>query len=228
MNFVNQENIIYKKIISSILVVALLNLLGCYSSNLVTVPEYKQVEEEEGKPDEIYVKTEDYREYHFPDSDFYIENDTLYGKAKLLYGEEGLPFEGKIALGEIESIQFERYYKPKILSVYEFQKFEAVSDKPDEIYLTKYDSTRYHFMKNDYYMVNDTLFGKGKIIIDGGQQLHRENQLDRKLALSEIESIEVKNLDTVSTTFYAVLLMIVIAGVFVFVYNELQVPEMPF
>ena len=37
-----------KKLISSILVVALLNLVGCYSFEPITVTEYKQVEEKEG------------------------------------------------------------------------------------------------------------------------------------------------------------------------------------
>ncbi len=93
----------YKKLISSILVVALLNLLGCYSSELVNVTEYKQIEEED-KSDDIRVITI-YSEYYL--SDFYIENDTLYAKGKeILYNKEK-PFDGKIALSDIESIQFE-------------------------------------------------------------------------------------------------------------------------
>ena len=96
----------YKKLITSILVVALLNLLGCYSSELVNVTEYKQIEE--GKiSDDIRVITKDSLEYHFTESDVYVENDTLYGKGKeILYNKEK-PFDGKIALSDIESIQFE-------------------------------------------------------------------------------------------------------------------------
>jgi len=182
-----------KKFISSILVVALLNLFGCYSSEFVTVAEYKQMEEED-KPDEIYVKTKDYREYHFSDSNFYIENDTLYGRAILMLGAEGLPFEGEFAFSEIETIQTKNY---GYMTVSIYQKIEAESGRPDEIFLTKYDNTRYHFMKNDYYTVNDTLFGKGKIIIDKEQQLDREKQLGRKIALSEIESIKIESLSDV-------------------------------
>ena len=93
----------YKKLISSILVFALLNLLGCYSSELVNVTEYKQIEEED-KPDNIRVITI-YSEYYL--SDFYIENDTLYAKGKeILYNKEK-PFDGKIALSDIESIEVE-------------------------------------------------------------------------------------------------------------------------
>ena len=97
----------YKKLITSILVVALLNLLGCYSFESVTGPEYKQVEEEEGKPDEIYVKTKDYQEYHFSDSNYYVFNDTLYGNEMLPLGAREKPLDRKIALSDISSIQFE-------------------------------------------------------------------------------------------------------------------------
>jgi len=77
--------------------------LGCYSSELVNVTEYKQIEEED-KSDDIRVITI-YSEYYL--SDFYIENDTLYAKGKeILYNKEK-PFDGKIALSDIESIQFE-------------------------------------------------------------------------------------------------------------------------
>ena len=99
------------KLISSLLVIALLNLVGCYSFESVTVPAYKQFVEEEGKPDEIYVKTKDIKEYHFSESNFNIENDTLYGKGKFLPIENEQPFEGNIALSEIESIRVETYDK---------------------------------------------------------------------------------------------------------------------
>ena len=91
----------HKKIISSILVVALLNLLGCYSSDLVTVTEYNQIKEED-KPNDIIVKTKDSKGYHFQESNFYIENDTLFGKVSPRERSIG----GKIAFREIASIQF--------------------------------------------------------------------------------------------------------------------------
>jgi len=205
----------YRNILISFLLVALINfLVGCYSFESVTVPEYKQVEEKEGKPNEIYVKTKDYREYHFSDSNFYIENDTLYGRAILLLGEEGLPYESEFAFSEIKTIQTENYGH---MTVSIFQRIEAESGKPDEIYLTKYDNTRYHFMKNDYYILNDTLFGKGKIIIDREEQLDREKQLDRKIALSEIESVMVEGLNEGYTALYVggIIVLIVIAAVLI-------------
>jgi len=96
------------KIPISFLLVAILNLLvGCYSYELITVPEYKQVEEEEGKQNEIFVITKDYQKYHFSDSNFYIENDTLYGKGEMIVSEKEILFEGELALSDIESIEIE-------------------------------------------------------------------------------------------------------------------------
>lgn len=103
----------YKKFISSILLIAFLNLLGCYSFKSVTIPEFKKVEEKENKPNEFYVKSKDSQEYHFSDSDFYIENDTLYGK-EILRIDNRPPYEEyqldrKIALSDIESIEIKSF-----------------------------------------------------------------------------------------------------------------------
>jgi len=181
----------YRKFFISFLLLALINLLaGCYSSETITVPEYNQIKEED-KPDEIRVITKDTQQYHFYDSGYYIHNDTLYGKVSV----KELYFEGKFAFWEIESIQFENFdwYKPSLISVTELKKIEVETGKPDEIYLTKLDSTRYHFMKDDYYIENDTLYGKGKLIIEKGAQL------DRSIALSNIQSIEVESINWLTT-----------------------------
>jgi len=98
-----------KKLISSILVVALLNLFGCYSVDYLTVPQYEQVERKDGKPEKIKVTTKDYEEYQFSNSNFYIQNDTLYGKGKLLIAVEQEPIERKIALSDIVTIEVESF-----------------------------------------------------------------------------------------------------------------------
>jgi hypothetical protein len=99
----------YKKLVSSILVVAFLNLLGCYTFQPVTVSEYKQVEEKEGKSHEIHVIMKYDQEYHFLDSNYTIENDTLYGTEilKTDYGNNQTRRQQvvrKIAVSEIKSI----------------------------------------------------------------------------------------------------------------------------
>ena len=82
-------------------------IAGCSSFHSVSVSEYKQVEEEEGKPIEIYVKTKTNLWYHFTNSNFYIENDTLYGKGELLLSDEEGMINTKIALSDIESMGVE-------------------------------------------------------------------------------------------------------------------------
>jgi hypothetical protein len=98
-----------KRIISSFLVVSLLNLFGCYSADILTVPQYNQVEESEGKPDEIKVTTKDYKEYQFLAPNFHIENDTLYGKGKLVSADNQESVVKKIAVAEIVSIEVEKF-----------------------------------------------------------------------------------------------------------------------
>ena len=93
----------YKNLISSILVVALLNLMGCYSSELVKKTEYEQIYKSE-KADNIRVITQDSKEYKYTESNFHIENDTLYGKLPL--GYIGKLYDENIALSDIESIHY--------------------------------------------------------------------------------------------------------------------------
>ena len=88
-----------KKVIASILVVALLNLLGCYSSELIKGPELEQT------TDDIQVKTKDGKEYQFSESNFYVVDDTLYGKV----GDSEQLLDRKIALSNIESIEVESF-----------------------------------------------------------------------------------------------------------------------
>ena len=208
----------YKKLISSILVFALLNLLGCYSSELVNVTEYKQIEEED-KPDNIRVITKDFQEYYFSESNFYVENDTLYGKEILYLSKEELPFEGRIAFEEIESIKLKvgtghNYYFINIATVSQYQDIEAERGKPDEVFLTKYDSTKYHFMKDNYFIENDTLYGKGKLLL-GGEEL-----LNRKIALSNIESIQFEYFNGATTALLVlgiVAVPFIVAGMIAFI-----------
>ena len=181
----------YKKVLISFLLIAFINFIaGCSSMHSVSISEYKQLEEDDGKQDEIYVTTKDGQEYYFAESNFYFENDTLYGKASF----KELPFEGKIAFGEIESIQLdvvgENITSPH--SVSEYQKIVAEDGKPDEIYLTKNDDKRYYFLKTDYYTENDTLYGKGKMLVD------REELINKIIALSDIESIQYEYLNVLT------------------------------
>jgi hypothetical protein len=69
----------YKKIFIGFLTVVLLNFnLGCYSYKIISVSELEEIEKE--IPTEIVLKTQEGKIYNFPDSSYYVENDTLYGR----------------------------------------------------------------------------------------------------------------------------------------------------
>ena len=69
----------YKKIFIGFLTVVLLNFsLGCYSYKIISVSELEEIEKE--IPNEIVLKTQEGKIYNFPDSSYYVENDTLYGR----------------------------------------------------------------------------------------------------------------------------------------------------
>ena len=57
----------------------------------------------------------------------------------------------------------------------------------------KNDFTKYHFIEPYYYIENDTLYGMGKLIS------FREQQLDIKIALSDIESIQSEYFNLANT-----------------------------
>jgi hypothetical protein len=191
-----------KKIFISFLLVAIFNLLlGCYSSKLVTVPEYNQIEEED-KPDEIRVITKDSQEYHFSESNFYVANDTLYEKDVIALSEKWIPFEGKFAFEEIEEIEF---YSKKNKWTYrfiisEYENYENEKGQPDEIILIKSDSAKYYFKKDDYFISNDTLYGNGKSLLAEGEEISITG-----IALSNIESIEFEYVSWPNRIFRGVL-----------------------
>jgi hypothetical protein len=99
----------YTKLISLILIISIINLIGCYSSEAVTLREYRKIEEEKGKPEKIYVLKGSNEEYHFAKSGYTIENDTLYGRGLKVVNHEKQPFEGKIPITDITSIELSEF-----------------------------------------------------------------------------------------------------------------------
>ena len=176
-----------RKLFISFLVVALFNLVvGCYTIEKITVPEYTQMAESD-KPDEIRVTTKDSQEYRFSHANFYIENDTLYGKGKAILTDIQQQFEGKVALSDIKYFQVRTSDgKYSSVSVSQYLKIEAESGKPNEITLTTNDNKRYQFLKSDYHTGEDTLYGKGKLL---------SSEKTKNIALSDILFIEVERFE---------------------------------
>ena len=61
------------------------------------------------KADEILITTKDSQKYKFSNQNFYVENDTIYGKGKLLLEEGDKPVETKIALSDIVFLETESF-----------------------------------------------------------------------------------------------------------------------
>ena len=192
------------KIFISFLLTAFINLIsGCFSLESISYPEYQQVEKKEGKPDEIFVITNDSIEYHFSKPGFYFENDTLFGKVS----EIKVPFEGKFVLSEQDSIEV--HYKgnyQSLITLSEYHEIETEYGKPGEIYLINSDTVRYHFMQDNFYIENNTLHGNGQSILEYQPSLYK------KIALSDIEKIKVEKSNRLNTIF---LVIGITAGLFV-------------
>ena len=102
---------VYKKLISSILVVAFLNLLGCSITQVFSASEYKQIDEKVDKSDEFHIITKDGQENHFTEPKYIIKSDTLHVKGLLTTYSEQDSFQGEeyvdrnFALSDIELIR---------------------------------------------------------------------------------------------------------------------------
>lgn len=63
-----------------LLIIALINLIGCYSSEIITKNDIEDIYSEIDFSKEIIVTTKSYNTYHFLPGDYKITKDTLYGQ----------------------------------------------------------------------------------------------------------------------------------------------------
>ena len=122
-------------------------------------------------------------------------------------------------LEDIKTIQVEyfvsEYSSPTTVSQY--QKIVTENGKPDEIYLTKNDNKRYHFMKTDYYIQNDTLYGKGKLLVD------REELINKNIALLDIAVIETEKINWGTTSCLGIGIITALVGTILIIYVFSQI-----
>lgn len=132
-NYLRMKRIHFKILLS---VLTFILLIGCSGWKTVSFREYKKVEELRGQPPKIYVRGSDSYLYIFSHSNYYIQNDTLFGKSKS--GQE-------FVLTNIKSIQYdyeieqdiEVYYDPEKDSVFGYKYTGA------EAYIEMVDGTDY-------------------------------------------------------------------------------------
>ncbi len=99
----------YKKLISSILVFALLTqIVGCYTYQEITKEEFVQTEEYT----DLQVKTTNQYIYQFDEGDYTATEDSIYGSGKLKL-KSGIKvnedYAGSIYLGDVESFKFDKF-----------------------------------------------------------------------------------------------------------------------
>ncbi len=112
---------IHKKIIISLLITTLFNFfVGCSGSETVTFREYKKIEQLRGQPPKIYVRASDSYDYIFSHSNYYIQNDTLFGK-----GNSGK----EIVLTNIKFIQYNYDIEQDLEVYYDSEKDSIVGYK---------------------------------------------------------------------------------------------------
>jgi hypothetical protein len=120
---------------TSIVIIALfIGITACYSSDVVTVQEFRQIEKGD-KPDEIHITTKDSIEYHFVKPDYYVKNDTLFGEKKIVLNDKESVVTKKIALADIEYIQIETtgWVGKKIPAI--LPKGKNIPSEKNQIYL---------------------------------------------------------------------------------------------
>ena len=178
-------------------------LIGCYSTEVVNVSQYNSKDKED-KPNTIQVLTQDGQRYSFSDAKFYIVDDTLYGEKVVVINDKWVSFTGKISFNEIKEIEFYNennwYYQ---LSISEYEQIEKEGKKPDEIFLMAADSLKFYFLKDDYYLEYDTLYGRGKLLSEAKGEVFKKN-----IALSNIELIEYQYFSSYKLIFWVIGLLV--------------------
>lgn len=99
-------------------------------------------------------------------------------------------------------------YSFNSITVDEYEKFELEEGTPEEIYVKTKDNQWYHFTNYNYYIVNDTLRGNGRVLINGW-----ENAPNSKIALCDIESIGVEDMNMYTTSLLVAIGILGVLGV---------------
>ena len=93
------------KLTISFVVIAFLNLIGCYSAETITKKEIDEGKEQIDFNQEISITTKDYKSFRFGALQYQIVNDSLYGNGVVTELGKEVPFKGNIALDDILSFE---------------------------------------------------------------------------------------------------------------------------
>lgn len=91
------EGKMFKKCVISFVVLAFLNFVGCYSSEIISKREIRDASKQIDFTQGITITTSDYSRYHFAPNQYHIENDTLYGGGSATNTGNEVLSKGKVA-----------------------------------------------------------------------------------------------------------------------------------
>ena|SRR3989337_718161 len=94
-----------KKSFICLLILSILNLIGCYSSEVVSKKDFDAGQAQIDFSAELNLTTKDYDRYTFPPGFYHIENDTLHGEGRIITSGKNSPFNGKLAMNDIISFE---------------------------------------------------------------------------------------------------------------------------
>jgi hypothetical protein len=97
-----------KKNFTCLLIISLLNLVGCYSSEVISRKDVNEGQAQLDFSEELIITTSDYKTYKFLPGYYVIEQDTLYGEGRIINAGKNTAFNGKIAMNEILSFEQEK------------------------------------------------------------------------------------------------------------------------
>jgi len=93
----------FKKIISSLLILSFLLMVGCTSTVQLTQDEFTNKKDK----GDIVVLTKDQKVYQFAEVAYRVEADSIRGRGEQLIGENRwATFKGSIALSDIAHVEF--------------------------------------------------------------------------------------------------------------------------
>jgi hypothetical protein len=96
----------YKKYITCLLILSILNFTGCTSLEVISKEDVDEGRAEINFGEELYLTTKDFTRYHFLAYTYQIANDTIYGNGAIEDSSSITPFKGAIALNDV--INFEQ------------------------------------------------------------------------------------------------------------------------
>lgn len=126
-----------KKITTYVTLLSFMYLVGCYTFEPISYDEFQTFNLNEINSDEIHFITYDSTVYVLDKQTIQVEQESLYVKGLRLYQEQSIPFEGRIAVTDIESVELETINGTRtgllILTVGTLVLLAAVSTKEKKV-----------------------------------------------------------------------------------------------